>query len=87
MRETIIRPNILHLIYPPKDYNEDFDLPNFVDEEIIIEDVVYDLVGAVYGNGSHFFFRFIKDEKVYEAHGMVLHTKLNNRKKNKSFIK
>ena len=73
MRENIVLPNIMRLSYPAPNKNEEVDLPEFFDEKIITDNVVYDLVGAVYGDGGHFVFRYLRDGKVYEADGMDTH--------------
>ena len=79
-RETIIHPYILHLSYPFLGKGVKVDLPHFVDEELLIEEVVYDLVGVIYGDGFHFVFRFLKDGKVYEADGMQQHSTSKHKK-------
>lgn len=71
-RETIMHPYILHVSYPFLGPGVEVDLPNFVEEELFLEEVFYDLVGVVYGDGYHFVFRFLKDAKVYEAVGLRL---------------
>ena len=80
-RETMTHPTILHLLYPTEDKNGVVDIPVFLEEEIVLDDVYYDLVGSAYGDGGHFFFRFIKDDKVYEANGMEMSTQSKNRRK------
>ena len=72
-RETIAHPNIMHLSYPAANKNGVVDIPVFLDEVIITEGVVYNLIGAVYGDGGHFVFRYLRDGKVYEADGMDTH--------------
>ena len=79
-RETITHPTILHLLYPSEDQNGVVDIPVYLEKEITLDDVYYDLVGSAYGDGGHFFFRFLKDDKVYEADGMVMSAQLINRK-------
>jgi hypothetical protein len=55
---------ILHLTYPTKDTNGHLDIPDFLDKEITIDGICYDIVGAVYGDGYHFIFRYYHDGKV-----------------------
>ena len=80
-RETITHPTILHLLYPTEDRNGVVDIPVFLEKESNLDDVYYDSVESAYGDGGHFIFRFLKDDKVYEADGMVMSTQLINRKK------
>lgn len=79
-RETITHPYILHVSYPFLGKGALVDLPNFVEEELSIGEVVFDLVGVVYGDGIHFVFRFLKDGKVYEADGMQHHSTSKHKK-------
>jgi hypothetical protein len=74
VRETTQFPNILHLTFPSADGNGYIPLPNHLDKEVIIEGVNFDIIGATYGNGAHFFFRYIHDGKIYEADGMQKHS-------------
>ena len=81
LRESLSHPIILHLSYPYGGEGVVVDVPTFIEEVIIVEGVVYDLVGVVYGDGLHFFLRFLKDSKVYEADGMQCHSTSSYTKK------
>ena len=61
LRDTITHPIILHVCYPDMFKHVQLDLPTFIEEEICAEDQFYDLIGVVYGDGSHFFLRFLKE--------------------------
>ena len=64
---TITRfPNFFQLRYG----KEISVFPKYLKKEITIQNVKYDIVGATYGNGSHFVFRYFDDNKVFEADGM-----------------
>ena len=55
LRESLLHPIILHLSYSYGGVGVEVDVPTFIEEVIIVEEVVYDLVGAIYGDGIHFF--------------------------------
>jgi hypothetical protein len=80
-RKTIIHPTILHLLYPTADKNGHLDIPVFLEKEIVLDGIYYDLVGSAYGGGGHFIFRYLKDDKVYEADGMDMSRQIINKKK------
>jgi hypothetical protein len=79
--ETLVYPYILHLTYPTRDANGHLDIPDFLEKEITIDGTCYDIVGAVYGDGYHFLFRYHHDGKVYEADGMAEHPTSNHHRK------
>jgi hypothetical protein len=81
LRESLLHPIILHLSYPFGGVGVVVDMPTFIEEVVIVEEIVYDLVGVVYGDGLHFFFRFLKNNKVYEADGMQYHSTSSNIRK------
>jgi len=45
-------------------------LPAFLEREINFDGIKDDIVGATYGNGSHFIFRYVNGPEVFEADGM-----------------
>jgi hypothetical protein len=64
-RDTEV-PNILRL----KFCRGIKELPMYCDKEIKLDDVLYEIVGAIYGSGSHFITRYLHDGKVFESDGM-----------------
>jgi hypothetical protein len=72
--ETIKYPNVLHIVYAPPLKNCLAHTPLFLQQEIILNNEIYDIVGAVYGDNTHFIFRYLCNGKVYEADGMGQHT-------------
>ena len=69
-RRTIAHPIILHLVYPTNEQTGYINLPIFVDKCVDFDGQNYDIVGATYGNGNHFKFRFLFNDKVHEADSM-----------------
>ena len=67
----LAHPHILYMTYPIPDSNSVLEIPLFLEKKVIIDEVFYDLVGAVFGDGSYFIFRYISNGKVYEADGMA----------------
>lgn len=74
VRETTKFPNILQLTFPSADGNGYIPLPIHLDKEVTVEGVKFDIIGSTYGCGTHFFFRYIHDGKIYEADGMRRHS-------------
>jgi hypothetical protein len=64
---------ILHLQFLTSALNEGYTTLDFVDKEITVDYVKYDLIGVTYANGSHFFTRYLRDGKTFEADGMRKH--------------
>jgi hypothetical protein len=52
-----------------------------LEKEIAIDGTCYDFVGAVYGDGYHFIFRYHHNGKVYEADGMAKYPTSNHHRK------
>ena len=42
VRETVQHPKILHLSYPTENSNGYLDIPDFLEEEIFSNDVIFD---------------------------------------------
>ena len=68
-RVTKIHPMILHFSYPTHAANGCLDLPPHLERHVMLDDVHYDLVGATYGDGTHFVFRYYLNGKVFECDG------------------
>ena len=71
-RRTFAYPTVLHLCYftGAHEGNGVAELPAFLDREIQFDGIQYTLVGATYGNGSHFIFRYVIGSEVFEADGL-----------------
>jgi hypothetical protein len=85
-RKTIMHPNVLHLTYLSNGLNGELHLPDFLEKVLIIDGEFYDIVGASYGNGLHFIFRYYCDGKVFEADGMVEHPTSTMRRKRRAAL-
>lgn len=59
-------------------YNE---IPTVVDREVTVDEVIYDLVGAVYGVT-----RYCRDGKVFEDDGMAQHSSSTKHKKRRAAL-
>ena len=57
-----------------KTENYDIQVPDYLDREVIVDEILYAIVGAVYGDSSHFVFRYYYDDKFFEADGMQKHS-------------
>jgi hypothetical protein len=51
----------------------DQELPLYCDKEIKLDGVFYDIIGAIYGNGSHFIARHLHDGNIFESDGYRKH--------------
>lgn len=69
IRSHIGAPNILHLQF----CKGELELPLYCDKEIELEGIFYDIVGAIYGNGTHFIARHLHDGKIFESDGYRKH--------------
>ena len=69
-RKTVYQPQVLHLCYAVKADENCCRLPDVFPSFIDVEGQPYELQGAIYGNGSHFTSRFIRNNKIYLADGM-----------------
>ena len=67
-------PIILHLSFLTRAGYEIVRIPEYLDKEVSIDNVNFDIIGATYGSGSHFKFRYYFNGKVYEADGMRKHS-------------
>ena len=72
--QMTVMPNIIIIMMPTleKSTKKFYNIKK-LDNEITINNITYDLFGAVYGDGVHFIFRYIFDNDVYEADGMQKH--------------
>ena len=68
-RKTTTPPMILHFTYPTNDANGYLDLPPYLERHVTLDDVHYDLIGAIYGDGNHFVFRYYVNGRVFECDG------------------
>ena len=73
---TIIHPNVLHIminITTIQLTSSKKNCPFFLDKFITVDNVIYDILGAIYGDGTHFVYRYIYKNMVYECDGMETH--------------
>ena len=73
-RNVTDSPIILHLSFLTRAGYEIVRIPEYLDKEVSIDNVNFDIIGATYGSGSHFKFRYYFNGKVYEADGMRKHS-------------
>ena len=70
---TVTLPHVIKLCYPLiKSHNNLLYKLQYIDESLVLENTKYDIVGAIYGDDEHFFFRYILGDNIYEADGRNL---------------
>jgi hypothetical protein len=68
-RDVRVYPKILHLRFLTAG-GYIHKIPVVLEKFIFLNEVMYSLIGATYGDGSHFIFQYPKNGKAYEADGM-----------------